>query len=302
MKKESKIPCLALLALPSLAQSTEGSLDYELLDSGYQQRLERFGPYIISRPDPQLIWQPRLPESDWEKADAAFARADEGGGRWEFREKMPERWMMRHGELSFYARLTPFKHTGIFPEQALHWDWMTEKIRSARQPVRVLNLFGYTGIASLACAAAGAEVTHVDASYPSIGWARENQKASGLESAPIRWILDDAIKFVQRERRRGASYEAIVMDPPAYGRGPKGETWSFNAAFPQLMEDCVGLLSESPLFFLVNAYAISSSALTLGNVLADHLPAGSIQCGELCLTEKSGGRLLSTGVFARWES
>jgi 23S rRNA (cytosine1962-C5)-methyltransferase len=276
--------------------------DYELLDSGNQQRLERFGSYIISRPDPQLVWKPYLDESEWEKADAVFKRTSESKGRWEMDEKMPEKWLMHYKGLSFYAKLTPFKHTGVFPEQALHWEWIKEKIEKAKRSVSVLNLFAYTGISSLICATAGANVTHVDASHPTIGWARANQTASKLDKAPIRWILDDVVKFVQREVRRGSKYDAIIMDPPVYGRGPKGEIWSFNESFPYLMEDCAQLLTKNPLFALVNAYAISSSALTLENVLIDYMPAGNIECGELCIKEKSAKRLLSTGIFARWSA
>jgi 23S rRNA (cytosine1962-C5)-methyltransferase len=276
--------------------------DYELLDSGNQQRLERYGSYRIVRPDPQLIWKPGLEEKDWEKADAVFERLSENKGEWVMKKQIPEKWLMHYKKISFYAKLTPFKHTGVFPEQAIHWGWMGNLIEKAKRPINVLNLFGYTGISSLVCAGAGASVTHVDASHPTIGWARLNQTASKLEDRPIRWILDDAVKFVQREIRRGAKYDAIIMDPPAYGRGPKGETWSFNTSFPMLMEDCKQILSDNPLFVLVNAYAISSSALTLENVLMDFLPKGHIECGELCIKEKSAGRLLSTGIFARWSA
>ena len=276
--------------------------DYELLDSGNQQRLERFGSYRISRPDPQLIWKPGLKERDWNNVDAVYERSNEDRGRWVMKSSMPEKWLVHYKNLSFYAKLTPFKHTGIFPEQAIHWDWMSEKIEKAKRPINVLNLFSYTGISSLVCAAAGASVTHVDASHPTIGWAKQNQIASKLQDKPIRWILDDVMKFVQREIRRGNQYDAIIMDPPVYGRGPQGETWSFNTSFPMLMEDCQKLLSKNPLFVLANAYAISSSAITLENVLMDYLPKGKMECGELCIKEKSLGRLLSTGIFARWSA
>lgn len=274
--------------------------DYELIDSGDQQRFERFGSYKIIRPDPQLIWQPALSEKEWMKADAYFRKESENRGQWETQKAMPDKWLMQYDGLKFYAKLSPFKHTGVFPEQAIHWKWMKELIEKAGRPINVLNLFAYTGISTLACAAAGASVTHVDASQPTIGWARDNQTASGLSDKPIRWILDDVVKFVQRDVRRGKKYDAIIMDPPVYGRGPKGETWSFNVSFPSLIADCQQLLSNNPLFFLVNAYAISSSALTLNNVLADYLPKGKMECGELCLKEKSAGRLLSTGIFSRW--
>jgi len=282
--------------------------DYELIDSGNQGRLERFGSYYISRPDPQLVWKPGLSEDDWNNVDAFYERTAENkacpersrGGKWVMNNPIPEKWLMHYKDLSFYAKLTPFKHTGVFPEQAIHWDWMREKIEKAKRPINVLNLFSYTGISTLVCAAADASVTHVDASHPTIGWAKQNQLASKLQDKPIRSILDDAMKFVQREIRRGAKYDAIIMDPPVYGRGPKGETWSFNTSFPMLMEDCQKLLPKNPLFILVNAYAISSSAIMLENVLMDYLPKGKMECGELCLKEKSLGRLLSTGIFARW--
>ena len=276
--------------------------DYELLDSGNQQRLERFGSYIISRPDPQLIWQPALREKDWDKADAVFVKTGENKGNWKTKKQMPEKWLMHYEDISFYTKLTPFKHTGVFPEQAIHWDWMKKIIRQSKRQVNVLNIFAYTGISSLVCAAAGANVTHVDASKPTIGWARENQNASKLNDKPIRWIFDDAVKFIEREIRRGNTYDAIIMDPPAYGRGPRGETWSFNQSLPMFMEDCSKLLSKNPLFILVNAYAISSSALTLKNVLKDYFTKGNLECGELCIKEKSAGRLLSTGIFARWSA
>ena len=286
-----------------LTAFTLGDLkDYELLDSGNQQRLERFGSYRISRPDPQLIWKPGLKERDWNNVDAVYERSNEDRGRWVMKSSMPEKWLVHYKNLSFYAKLTPFKHTGIFPEQAIHWDWMSEKIEKAKRPINVLNLFSYTGISSLVCAAAAASVTHVDASHPTIGWAKQNQIASKLQDKPIRWILDDVMKFVQREIRRGNQYDAIIMDPPVYGRGPQGETWSFNTSFPMLMEDCQKLLSKNPLFVLANAYAISSSAITLENVLMDYLPKGKMECGELCIKEKSLGRLLSTGIFARWSA
>jgi 23S rRNA (cytosine1962-C5)-methyltransferase len=217
---------------------------------------------------------------------------------------MPEKWQIGYKDLKFFAKLTPFKHTGIFPEQSLHWDWMGPMIKKAGRQVNVLNLFGYTGLASLAAAAAGAKVTHVDASYPSIGWARDNQSLSGLADAPVRWINDDVTSFAAREARRGNTKYAIIMDPPAYGRGPKGETWIFGENFPHLLAACQNILSPNPLFIIVNAYAISSSALMLFNTLLDYTKpfGGSLECGELALSEKSAGRLLSTGIYARWSS
>lgn len=279
--------------------------DYQLIDSGNGFRLEKFGHYIIVRPDPQAIWKPTLSEEEWEKAAVTFKRTKADSGIWQYKAKLPEKWKMSYKNLSFWSRLTSFKHTGVFPEQSLQWDFIQEKINSRigsdnpHQP-SVLNLFGYTGIASLAAAAAGAKVTHVDASRPSITWARDNQKLSGLEDKPIRWILEDAVKFVEREIRRGSFYDGIIMDPPVYGHGPTGQVWKFHDDFPKLMKSVSSILSPHPLFVVVNAYAISSSAIMLENVMKDYLPQGNSEVGELCLEESAGKRLLSTGIFARW--
>lgn len=314
--------------------STPGWKDYELLDSGHGMRYERFGPYTTVRPDPQAIWQPKA-LSEWHKADVQFTRTSGDKGTWKFKRAIPEKWKMTWKDVSFWARLTSFKHTGVFPEQSLQWEWMSKKIEERlkkknegvtrdgeprnssavnkvneasfgagerQDPSRpsVLNLFAYTGIASLVCADAGATVTHVDASKPSITWARDNQIISGLEKKPIRWILDDCLKFVEREVKRGNTYDAIIMDPPVYGHGAEGQIWKFNENFPKLIEACSQVLSTTPLFVVVNAYAISSSSLMLGNVLQDFLPKGDIEVGELCLEETLGKRLLSTGIYARW--
>lgn len=275
--------------------STSGWEDYELLDSGDGYRLERFGTYTIAKPDPQAIWERKLVAEKWQAADAIYEKDG-----WVRRRVVPEKWLLAYKNISFHARLTPFKHTGIFPEQHLHWDFITQKISQSQKSVTILNLFGYTGIASIVAAAAGARVTHVDASKPAIAWARENQAASGLEEKPIRWILEDALKFVEREVRRGNKYDGIIMDPPIYGHGPTGEIWDFPKSFPELMNACTQVLSEHPLFVITNAYAISSSALMLENVMRDSLKSGDVEVGELALKEKSGERLLSTGIFARW--
>lgn len=276
--------------------------EYELIDSGDGQRFERFGRYTLVRPEPHALWAPRLSKEEWYGADVRF-EVGEGGdqGSWLAERPLPESWVVRYGELSVLARLTPFRHTGIFPEQAVNWEWCAGLIRQREAP-RVLNLFGYTGIATLSAAAAGARVTHVDASRPSMTWARENQSRSGLDDLPIRWLIDDAMKFVKREVRRGSQYEGIIMDPPAFGRGPKGEIWRFSESFPELLELVGEILSERPLFLLVNAYAISDSATVLGNMLADLMarPRGTVEAGELALREQNEGRLLSTSIFARW--
>jgi len=275
---------------------TKGWEDYELLDSGNGRRLERFGKYIISKPDPQAIWKPYLDITDWQKADAKYLEKE-----WES-ANLPERWPLAYKNVQFYSRLTSFKHTGIFPEQSLNWNFIEEKIKNTDRQINVLNLFGYTGIASLVCAANGAKVTHLDGSKPSITWARENQELSGLSDKPIRWILDDAVSFTAREARRGNKYDAIIMDPPVYGHGPNGEVWDFNKSFPVLLANCQQILSSDPVFVIINAYAVSASCLLLSNMLEDCLgfDKEKIEYGELALQEKSRDRLLSTGIFARW--
>jgi 23S rRNA (cytosine1962-C5)-methyltransferase len=282
--------------------ATKGWEDYELLDSGNSKRLERFGKYVISRPDPQAIWKPKLTEEQWQKADATYL--DKGWNK----NSIPGNWQLSYKNIKFLAKLTPFKHTGIFPEQILNWEFMQERISNQKsinnnQP-HVLNLFGYTGISSLVCAVSGAKVTHLDGSKPSIGWAKENQQASGLLDKPIRWILDDAIEFTAREARRGTIYDAIIMDPPVYGHGPNGEIWDFNKSFPVLLENCRKILAQDPLFVIINAYAISASSLMISNMLEDYLDLKkeNIEYGELALEEKSRKRLLSTGIFARYSS
>lgn len=278
--------------------STKGFADYELLDSGNSKRLERFGKFIISKPDPQAIWKPNLSDTDWDKADATYL---EDKKSWNT-NKVPGKWQLSYKNINFFAKLTSFKHTGVFPEQILNWEFIENLIKKTNRQINVLNLFGYTGIASLVCAANGAKVTHVDGSKPSISWARENQELSELTDKPIRWILDDAVEFTAREARRGNSYDAIIMDPPVYGHGPNGETWDFNKSFPALLENCKKILSPTPLFIIVNAYAISSSSLMLSNMLEDYLglKKEQIEYGELALEEKSRKRLISTGIFARF--
>lgn len=302
---------------------TAGWDEYELIDSGDGKRLERFGKYVLVRPDPEAIWKKQNAD-EWVKADAVFVD-EKGNPHWENVSQIPESWLVKYNNLTFQARLTPFKHTGIFPEQSVNWEFLSSVIAnrvkqshkiessirdrhaessSARDDnlPHILNLFGYTGAATMICAAAGARVTHVDASKPAIGWARENQRLSGLIDKPIRWIMDDATKFVAREVKRGVKYDGIIMDPPVYGHGPGGEVWDFHRSFPELVALCRQVLSDSPLFFLVNAYAISSSAIMLKNVLSDYLSdlGGSCEYGEIALEEKIGKRLLSTGIFARW--
>jgi 23S rRNA (cytosine1962-C5)-methyltransferase len=277
--------------------------DYELLDSGDGAKLERFGPYRLARPESGAFWRRGLPSSEWEAADATFTTADEeGAGRWDFRRPMDATWTMRYGALRFSVHPTPFRHVGLFPEQAVHWDWAGALIRAAKRPVKVLNLFGYTGLASLAAAEAGASVTHVDASPKSIEWARENQRLSGLADRPIRWLVDDALKFARREARRESRYDALIIDPPKFGRGPKGEVWKLAESLPALLEACRAVLTEQPLFIILTVYAIRASSAGLQYLLEPAVEGlgGRIEVGEMGLAERDRGRVLSTAIYARW--
>jgi 23S rRNA (cytosine1962-C5)-methyltransferase len=282
-----------------ITDSWEG---YELLDTGEGRRLERFGEYILDRPDPQIIWKKSLENSAWEKADAVFERTGGDKGIWTKKVNIPEKWLVEALNLSFWVKLSPFKHTGLFPEQYVQWKYISEKIKSSGRKINLLNLFAYTGAASLVAADAGATVTHLDASKPAVNWANENRDVNKMSEAPVRWIIDDGLKFTEREMKRGVKYDAIIMDPPVYGHGPKGEPWDFNQDFPKLLENCSKLLSEEPLFVLTNAYAVSTSSETLLNTFLDYFPKGKISSGELGIKEKSGGRILSTGIWAKWEA
>ena len=291
-------PALTILTSPVWA-------DYELLDSGHGRKLERYGPHRLIRPEPQAMWSPALGGETWEAADAIFQPSqEESGGHWRMNHTITPEWQMRYGALKFIARLTAGRHLGVFPEQACHWDWTADLIEQAKRPVQVLNLFGYTGLATLAAAAAGARVTHIDASKKSVSWARANQALSALEERPVRWIVDDALKFVQREGRRGVQYDGIILDPPKFGRGPKGEVWEFFDLFPSLMAACREVLSPQPLFLVVTAYAIRASALSLYHHLSEmtRVLAGQVTAGELALKESSAGRQVSTAIFARWQA
>ncbi len=276
--------------------------DYELLDSGDGRKLERFGPYRFVRPEPQAIWRPALPADAWERADAFFRPESTEGGQWHMTRPLPPRWALHYRHLRFWVQPTPFRHLGVFPEQASHWEWLMRLIAEAGRPIRVLNLFGYTGIATLAAAAAGAQVTHVDASKKGIAWARDNQVLSGLSDAPIRWLLDDAVKFVKREARRTSHYDGFIIDPPPFGRGPKGEIWRLEDDLPTLLMTCRQIFSPQPLFVVLTAYAIKLSALSLYNLLQDIMAGygGTLNAGEMILRESHAGRALSTAIFARW--
>jgi 23S rRNA (cytosine1962-C5)-methyltransferase len=278
--------------------------DYELLDSGNGRKLERFGQETVDRPDSQAFWQRQLKTDAW-SANASFTgKGDDDQGAWTVNTPhSPEVWPMSWNGLSFQARRTGFRHMGLFPEHSVHWSWASERIHSANRPVKLLNLFGYTGLMSLAAANAGAEVTHLDASKKSIGYGREYQTLSGLEQAPIRWICDDAMKFVNREIRRGNRYDAIVLDPPKFGRGPKNETWRLEQDLPELLAGCRALLSDAPLFIVATVYAVRLSYLALSQSLTDHLSGlgGSIEHGEMCLPQSGTDRLLPTAIYARWD-
>lgn len=283
---------------------TTGWSDYALVDSGEGEKLERYGRYRIVRPEPQALYRKRLPASDWEAADAVFtgAKDEDADGRWRYLRPLPETWPMEVGGVRFLGRFTAFRHVGVFPEQEPHWRWMSERIASAGRPAKILNLFGYTGLASLLAAKAGAAVTHVDASKKSIAWARENQALSGLGELPIRWICDDAMKFVKREERRGNRYDGIILDPPKFGRGPDGEVWDLFLNLPEMMRICRRLLSDNPLFLVLTAYSIRASFVAMHELAAETLGGlgGRIESGELLLREEGGGRLLSTSMFSRW--
>lgn len=282
-------------------------MDYELLDSGNGRRLERFGKYILNRPDPEVLWQKNLPDSEWEKADAEFVRSYEDKGKWVTKGDFPEKWIITHNDLKVILKLSPFKHTGVFPEQEFEWNLIykliKESVEKENKEPNILNLFGYTGVASLSALSAGAKITHVDASRPAITWFKENQKESGLDEKSARIIIDDAIKFTGREIKRGVKYDGIMMDPPVYGHGPNGEKWSFNKDFPVLLENVSKLLTEKPLFVIVNAYAISSSPTSIANIMQDKLKEfkGNITHGELTLKESNSGRILSTGIYSIWQ-
>jgi 23S rRNA (cytosine1962-C5)-methyltransferase len=272
--------------------------DYELIDSGGGMRLERFGKTIISKPDPQAIWERKAPVDVWNKVFAIFRN-----GKWEVSKKIPNPWIVEFENTKLLAKLTPFKHVGIFPEQAVFWKMTADIIKnSGMQKLKVLNLFGYTGAASISCAKAGAFVTHVDASKPSISYAKENMLLSGLAENSIRWIIDDAIKFTTREIKRGNLYDGIILDPPVYGHGPQGEPWDFYKNINQLLLNCKKLLSPKPIFIIFNAYAISSSSIMLSHLLDDITKGlnGKIEYGELTIQESYSRRLLSTGIFGYW--
>lgn len=281
--------------------------DYQLLDCGDGLKQERWGRYTLVRPDPQIIWPRASGAKRWDGWDGFYHRSETGGGKWEFRNPLPDDWTIRYGDLTFRIHPTSFKHTGLFPEQAVNWDWFSRKIRAARaagREVSVLNLFGYTGAATVAAAHAGASVCHVDAADGMVKWCRENAALSGLADAPIRYIVDDCLKFVRREIKRGRRYDAIIMDPPTYGRGSTGEMWRLEDHLWELLAECRQVLSDRPLFFLINAYTARLSPTVvvnlLGGLLADR--GGRVTGGEVGLPIRADGRVLPCGIFGRWEA
>ena len=278
--------------------------DYELIDATAGNRLERWDKAVLVRPDPQVVWKREPADPRWQQADGVYHRSAQGGGRWEMRRRLPEKWTIRWGELTLVVSPTGFKHTGVFPEQAVNWEWYQKKIAAAGRPIRVLNLFGYTGGATLACAAAGASVCHVDASKGIVAWARENAAASGLTDRPIRWIVDDCAKFVAREIRRGSFYDAIIMDPPSYGRGPGGEVWKLEDNIYDLMTLCEGVLSQNPLFVAVNSYTTGLSPAVMEYILKTGLVpvhGGRTWCDEIGLPVSATGGVVPCGATAVWE-
>lgn len=285
-------------------RAAENWKDYELLDATGGYRLERWNDILLERPDPQVLWQTPRQSGLWGKVDAIYHRSEKGGGSWQYKKKLPEKWTIQYGKLTFIVSPTGFKHTGVFPEQAVNWDEYTRLIQAAGRPVKVLNLFGYTGGATLACAAAGAAVTHVDASKGMVAWARENAATSHLQENPIRWIVDDCQKFVAREIRRGSLYEGIIMDPPSYGRGPGGEVWKLEDAIYPLLAQTVQLLAPNPLFFAVNSYTTGLAPGVMGYMLRQLLPAGlggTIISDEIGLPVAASGGVLPCGATAMWQ-
>ena len=282
---------------------TTGWADHGLIDSGGGRKLERYGPYRVIRPEAQCLWAPGLDDAAWAGADAVFEATDEeDAGRWRFARALPETWPMAWGAVRFHARFTAFRHLAVFPEQAANWAWLDTRLTTSGDGFKLLNLFGYTGVASLVAAARGASVTHVDASKKAIGWARANATLSGLAASPLRWICEDARKWVRREVRRGARYDGIILDPPKYGRGPAGEVWRLHEDLPALIEGCAALLSQGASFLLLNAYSERLSGLALAGLLADGLSgrAGQIDWGELALSEEARDRGAGLSFFARW--
>ncbi len=277
--------------------------DYEIIDMANGEKLERWGNIKLIRPDPQIIWKNKSFPNEWKNANARYNRSNTGGGAWEYKKRLPESWQVKYKNLTFNIKPMGFKHTGLFPEQAVNWDWMINKIQQSKRDIKVLNLFAYTGGATVACLSAGASVCHVDSSKGMTTWAKENVESSGLRERPVRFIIDDVVKFVQREIRRGNKYDAIVMDPPSYGRGKNGEVWQFENNIADLVELCMQVLSDDPLFFLINSYTTGISSRVLANLLELNMKnhKGKITSGEIGLPMKNSNLVLPCGIYGRWE-
>ena len=278
--------------------------DYKILDMADGQKLEKWGDVILSRPDPQIIWKDKSYPEKWKNINATYHRSKTGGGTWEYNKKMPQQWQIKYKDLTFNIKPMGFKHTGLFPEQAVNWDWMMDKIKNSKREIKVLNLFAYTGGATVACASAGASVCHVDSSKGMVTWAKENITSSGLVERPVRYIIDDVVKFVNREIRRGNKYDAIIMDPPSYGRGANGEVWQFENNIYDLVELCTNVLSDNPLFFLINSYTTGISSKVLENILnltVNKEHNGKVSSGEIGLPMENSKLVLPCGIYGRWE-
>ena len=278
--------------------------DYEILDMANGEKIERWGNIILIRPDPQIIWKEKSFPEKWKNANAKYNRSNTGGGNWNFIKPLPKSWQIKYKDLTFNIKPMGFKHTGIFPEQAVNWDWMMNKIKDSARDIKVLNLFAYTGGASVACLKAGASVCHVDSSKGMCEWAKENVASSGLRDKPIRFLVDDVVKFVNREIRRGNKYDAIIMDPPSYGRGTNGEVWKFEDNIADLVKLCMNVLSDKPLFFLINSYTTGISSQVLENLLRMNIPKkakGKFSHGELGLPMTNSKMILPCGIYGRWE-
>lgn len=276
--------------------------DYEVIDTSSGEKLERWGDYILVRPDPQVIWNTPKEDYRWKNPNAHYHRSNKGGGSWEFFD-LPEQWSIGYKNMTFQLKPFSFKHTGLFPEQAVNWDYMYKKIKEANRPVKVLNLFAYTGGATVACASAGASVTHVDASKGMVTWAKENAASSGLADAPIRYLVDDCVKFVQREIRRGNHYDGIIMDPPSYGRGPGGQVWKIEECIHDLVQLCANLMSDNPLFFIINSYTTGLQPAVMAYLLNIEVTArigGKVTADEIALPVTGNGLALPCGATARW--
>ena len=279
--------------------------EYKILDMANGQKLEKWGNIILSRPDPQIIWKDQAHSEQWKKADAIYSRSKTGGGSWKYNKKLPENWQIKYKDLTFNIKPMGFKDTGLFPEQAVNWDWMIEKIKKAKKEIKVLNLFAYTGGATVACLYAGASVCHVDSSKGMVSWAKENVQSSGLADKKVRYIVDDVNKFVAREIRRGNKYDAIIMDPPSYGRGANGEVWQFENNIYDLVELCKQVLSDNPLFFLINSYTTGISSSVLANILKLTIVKkykGQVNSGEVGLPMENSELVLPCGIYGRWEA